>query len=308
MTSAQRDLLELAPTPAPSVERIILGGRFGEEPVELSWQRLDRFVEAGGRFVDTAHCYAGGDSERVIGEWLWANPGGVIISDKIGHPDDDDHLDLSASNLTAEAAESRQRLGVEKIDMLLLHRDSVDVPIEEIADILVGLVDDGFAERIGVSNWASDRLERLADALAAREQVPVVSYQRNLAEPETPLWPGSRHADVAVLEVIERRNLPLLAWAAQARGFFAGSTELPGPGQADPFDTNENRARRRRCQEFAAGFGIRPETVALAWLLHQPGTWSIVGPQTISELNTSLAAAELQLDGQTLNWMLDGER
>lgn len=289
-------------------ERLVLGGRFGEEPAALSWRRLDHFVGAGGRIVDTAHSYAGGGSERVIGEWLRANPDGVVVVDKIGHPDDNGQLDLSPKRLLAEADESRDRLGVSRIDVVLLHRDSPGVSIEEIADTLNDLVNNGYAECVGVSNWPAKRLVDLADEMADRHLPLIVSYQQSLAVPRTPLWPGSRHVDPDLEGVIESRNLPLLAWAAQARGFFTGTTDLPNPGQGDPFDTAENRARRKRCQMLADDLAMRPETVALAWLLHQPNTWSIVGPRTILELDASLAAGELQLDTGDLRWLAEGIR
>lgn len=274
----------------------------------MSRRRLDRFVEAGGRLVDTAHSYADGQSERVIGDWLRANPDTINIIDKIGHSDDAGRLDLSASALRAEAAESRQRLGVDSIDMILLHRDSPEIGIEEIADGLVRLVDDGYAKRVGVSNWPAHRLASLVGVLADRGHMPVVSYQRSLAVPKAPLWPGTHHADRAVREIAAMRRLTLLAWAAQARGFMAGSTELPRPGEDDPFDTAENHARRERCRHLGDRMGIRPETVALAWLLHQPNTWPIVGPRSIDELEASLAAADVRLDAATLNWLAEGVR
>jgi len=96
--------------------KIILGGRFGEEPSQLSWQRLDRFVEAGGRAVDTAHSYADGRSEQVIGEWMRANPGKLVVVDKIGYPDDIGAVDLSPHRLRGEVAESCRRLSVSTLD------------------------------------------------------------------------------------------------------------------------------------------------------------------------------------------------
>lgn len=307
MTTTAKDTVDpLLPASAVGAARIVLGGRFGEEPVSTSWRRLDRFVQAGGQLVDTAHSYASGQSERVIGEWLRANPRAVKVIDKIGHPNDAGRLDLSAPALKAEAVESRRRLGVEKIDVLMLHRDSPSTRVEEITETLVGLVQDGYVERIGVSNWPAERLRSLVGHVAELGHAPVVSYQQSLAVPKVPLWPGTHHADAAVRSIICHRGLTLLAWAAQARGFMAGQTELPG--QEDPFDTHDNRARRQRSQVFAYELGLRAETIALAWLLHQPNTLPIIGPRSIEELDASLAAANVRLDPATMTWLAEGTR
>jgi aryl-alcohol dehydrogenase-like predicted oxidoreductase len=296
------------PPAASGAERIVLGGRFGEEPPGMSWRRLDYFAESGGRFVDTAHSYADGASERIIGHWLRANPGMVFIVDKIGHPSSSGRLDLSADSMVREAAESASRLGCQPIDVLMLHRDSPDMPVSELASTLVQLVEHGYAKLIGVCNWPPARLDTLAAVLSDRGHQPVISYQRSLAVPNAPLWPGALHADAAVRDVARSRGLTLLAWAAQARGYFTGVTELPAAGQADPFDSPDNRARRERCRELARELGVRTETAALAWLLSQPGTLPIVGPRSIAELAASLAATRLQLDAAQLLWLAEGTR
>lgn len=283
--------------------RIILGGRFGEESKELSWERLDRFVEAGGKIVDTAHSYAGGRSEQVIGEWIGANPGSLLVVDKIGHPDDNGFVDLSPRKLQAEVTDAQRRLGVSPVDVVMLHRDSPAVPIEQIADTLVNLVAHGTTREVGVSNWSAARLAELLPALAVRGHIPLVSYQRSLAVPLAPLWPGARHADPQVSRVAARHQLIMLAWAAQARGFFTGRTEPPSPGQPDPFDSPTNHDRRQRCRQLARDLGSRPETVALAWLLHQRNTLPIVGPRSVAEVCASMEACRVCLDADTLRWL-----
>lgn len=290
---------------ADPVRRIVLGGRFGEEPQTLSWQRLDRFVAAGGCLVETAHCYADGRAEATIGAWMTANPGRVKLIDKVGHPDEHGRLDLSVAALEREAALSCERLGIDRIDVLLLHRDDARRGVDELAAAMLELTQRGYAHRVGVSNWAASRVAALADALKGHDLV--ASYQRSLAVPAAPLWPGTLHADEAVMQALRMHGIPLLAWAAQARGFFAGCTELPRPDGDDPFDNLDNRQRRDRCATLAKEGGVRPETIALAWLLHQPQTYAIIGPRSLAELNISIDAAQVQLSDSELRWLSMGE-
>jgi len=104
-----------------------------------------------------------------------------------------------------------------------------------------------------------------------------------------------------------RRQLPLLAWSAQARGWFA-LPDGPPPAVSDGpavFDTVANRKARRRCQALATAHGVAPATVALAWTLAQRdlGVHPIIGPETPAELAESLAAEQLQLTSNELAWL-----
>lgn len=290
-----------------AVRRLILGGRFGEEPQSVSWQRLDRFAEAGGQLVETAHSYAAGRAEETIGGWLAANPGALAVVDKIGHPDDKGHHDMGQNNLLREAETSSRRLGGNHVDVLLLHRDDPLRPVGELAETLLELLSQGFAARVGVSNWAPGRLSELADFMEHEGQQLAASYHRSLATPAMPLWPGTLHATGEVVELLRQRGIPLLAWAAHARGYFTGATDVPRPGEPDPFDTEANAQRRLRCSRLATERGLKPEAVALAWLLHQPQTYSIVGPLSVTELDISLEAAEISLSADDLDWLVDGD-
>lgn len=280
--------------------RIVLGGRFGEEDPSESFRRIDEFVSAGGRFVDTAHSYAAGAAEELLGAWLRSNPGSITVLDKIGHPSASGVLDLSPESLDRQLKESRQRLGMSTIDAILLHRDDPAVPVAELIDVLTRFVAEGAARSVGVSNW---RAERLASALALFADIgitPLLSYQFSLAVPMREIWPGALHADEQIMAARARHGLPLIAWAAHARGFLAESTEAVGQ-DSDPFDTPANRAARSRCAQIAAALGAPPEAVALAWTLSHPGIFPIIGPRSTAELRSSLAAVRLPLDEPTVD-------
>jgi aryl-alcohol dehydrogenase-like predicted oxidoreductase len=280
--------------------RIVLGGKFGEEKQSQSYRRLDEFVSAGGRFVDTAYSYAAGAAEEVLGAWLRSNPGTITIMDKIGHPNAGGVLDISTESLYRQVEESRQRLGVTTIDAILLHRDDPAVPVAELTDVLTRFVREGAARAVGFSNWGAERLACALELFADSGITPLLSYQFSLAVPAREIWPGALHADEQIMAAKTRHRLPLLAWAAHARGFLAGRTE-PDDLDDDPFDTPANRAARSRCAQVAASLDAPPEAVALAWTLSNPGIFPIIGPRSTAELQVSLAAVRLTLDQSTVD-------
>jgi aryl-alcohol dehydrogenase-like predicted oxidoreductase len=159
---------------------------------------------------------------------------------------------------------------------------------------------------IGASNWTAERFEAF-NAAAARHGAPpfsVLSNQLSLAEMREPVWEGCLRADPAWHE---RTQTPLLAWSAQARGFFAG-----GPDDRDELRRSwlapANLERRRQAEELAAGLGVPPVAVALAWLLARPfPTYAVVGPRDRIELAACLAAVDVQLPPDTLRRLETGE-
>ncbi|MFI6551109.1 aldo/keto reductase [Streptomyces prunicolor] len=291
---------------ATAAHRFVLGGPFGAEPTEDSSERLAHFADAGGLLVETSHSYEGGRAEAAVGQWLRKNPGTLGVTTKIGHDTTGQDIPLSHENVHAHVRASLGNLGVGVIDVLLYHCDDPARPVTELADTLMSLVDAGHARRVGVSNWRAERLTSLAHEVARRGHTLVASYQFSLAEPDPALLRGSLHADTAILGVVREHRLPLLGWSSQARGFFARTGTQQVNGRPDPYDTEDNRARRHRCRELAEQLGTRPETVALAWTLHHPGVWPSIGPRTTEQIDRSLEARRLTLSGAQARWLQHG--
>ncbi|WP_329537162.1 aldo/keto reductase (plasmid) [Streptomyces sp. NBC_01450] len=289
-----------------AAHRFVLGGPFGAEPAEATAERLAHFADAGGLLVETSHSYAGGQAEAAVGAWLRANPGTLGVATKVGHDTTGGDIPLDRDTVFAHVRSALVNLGVEVIDVLLYHCDDPTRSVAELADTLVSLVDAGHVRRVGVSNWRAERLSELAAALVDRGHTPVASYQFSLAEPDPALLEGSLHADSAVLDVVRGHRLPLLGWSSQARGYFARTGPKEHHGKPDPYDTEDNRARRLRCRELAGQLGSRPETVALAWTLHHPGVWPSVGARTTAQIDNSLQARRLTLTEEQVHWLRHG--
>lgn len=273
----------------------MLGGRFGEEPEQSTHHRLDRFTGAGGRLVDTAHSYVDGESERVLGRWMRTRGRDrIAVIDKICHPRDG-LPDARPATMHAELDESLRRLRTDYIDVVMLHRDDPVVPVDDIAAALVAELEGGRARCIGVSNWPFPRLDRFLDVTRAAGHSPVVSYQRSLVVPAYEIWPGAMTITDAWATELTDRRVPLLAWAAQARGWFARPADDDRPVAAEPFATARNRRLRDLAVEIGLGHGVPATVVALAWLLQQQCVWPIVGPATDTELAECLQATVVDL-------------
>ncbi|MFC8520744.1 aldo/keto reductase [Streptomyces sp. NPDC057257] len=289
-----------------AAHRFVLGGPFGAEPAEDTAERLARFADAGGLLVETSHSYAGGKAEAAVGDWLRRNPGTLGVTTKVGHDTTGGDIPLSRDTVFEHVRAALDNLGVETIDVLLYHCDDPARSVVELADTLVALIEAGLVRRVGVSNWRAERLAALAAELGERDHIPVASYQFSLAEPDPALLEGSLHADSAVLDAVRTHRLPLLGWSSQARGYFARTGPKQHHGKPDPYDTEDNRARRLRCQELAGQLDSRPETVALAWTLHHSGVWPSIGARTTAQIDNSLQARRLTLTEEQVHWLRHG--
>ncbi|XCP84934.1 aldo/keto reductase [Roseburia hominis] len=136
-------------------------------------EQLDRFVDYGGNFMDSAHIY--GDwipgerarSEKIFGRWLRArkNRHNLVIIGKGGHPDFD-QMDISRVNAKALAEDMNatlENLGTDYVDIYILHRDDVCIPVEELVDTLEGFRREGKTRYYGCSNWTLERLKAAQD-------------------------------------------------------------------------------------------------------------------------------------------------
>lgn len=284
--------LELALRACP----VILGGCFGEETPARSHERLNAFLRLGGRVVETAHCYAGGAAELAVGDWLTAHSGARLrIITKVGHPTTAGRSTVNPGEITHQVRSSQQRIGVASLDLVLLHRDDLAVAVGDIVDSLHRLVAEGRVVRYGISNWSVDRAREFVRRARRIGDDPVLSYQYSLATPKEPLWPGTVHLNDELIQLAASHDTTVLAWAAQARGWF--SRALPARAGEDPFDTPRNRAGWHAVDRIAARRTQPRPTVALAWALSQGLVHgATVGAANAEEVAENLAAAELNLD------------
>lgn len=279
-----------------------------DEPT--SFALLDRFVEAGGRVLDTANCYAfwisdtghGGQSEALIGRWLRANPGlrdELVIATKVGvEPLDSGGVEgLSADVIAREAELSRERLGIETIDVYWAHAEDRHTDLAETVSAFGRLVDDGAVRRLGASNHATWRVERAREL--AREQGvepwTLLQLTASYVDPRPRVEvPGKDHRFGFVTEetidyLESHPEIELWVYSPLVQGSF-DRADRPFPHEYDHPGTT---ARLATLADVAERHGVARSQVVLAWMSLRAKP--IVGVSSIEQLDSALGAVDLEL-------------
>ena len=269
-----------------------------------SFAVLDAFVAAGGNFIDSADLYSvwaeghtGGESEKVLGEWMAArgNRADVVMATKVGGLPT--RPGLSKENLEAALAESLERLHTDYVDIYYAHYDDENVSIEDQARALHALVESGRVRHLALSNHSPERTREFFETARRLDlTLPVaIQPQYNLihrSDYEQGYAPLAREFDVAVFP-----------YFALASGFLTGKyrseADLEGKDResmASGYLTDEALTVVDALVEVAGTRGAEPATVALAWLLAKGVTAPIASARTPEQLPALVAAVDLGLD------------
>jgi aryl-alcohol dehydrogenase-like predicted oxidoreductase len=284
---------------------------FGDESDEkVSHAQLDRFVEVGGTFVDTADVYSAGESERIIGRWLASRPAevteAVVLATKGRFPmtPDPNGAGLSTRHLTRALDASLTRLGVEAVDLYQAHAWDAHTPLEETLRTFDGFVRAGKIRYYGFSNftgWQLTKAVSLAHELGLIAPVTLQpQYNLLVREIEYEIVPASLDA-----------GLGLLPWSPLGGGWLTGKYKREQrPTGATRLGDNPERGMEAwdirnnertwnvvdAVQRVAEGRGVSMAEVALAWVTDRPAvTSTILGARTLDQLEANLGAAGLHL-------------
>lgn len=294
--------------------QLIMGSMvFSEDNMDLCTAMLDAFVAAGGNAIDLAHIYNGGRSEIAVGRWLQERDRDkILLIDKGAHPNQQG-VRVNAKAIASDLAESLDRLQVDTIDVYMLHRDDPSVPVGDILAILNEHRAAGRIRAFGASNWTWQRIEEANEYADAHGLTGFSCNSPNLslATVNEPRWAGCVTADEATVAWHQRTGLPLMSWSSQAGGFFTGRFS---PNQRDDAETvrvyynEENWRRFERAGKLATQKGTDANAIALAYVLHQRfPTAAIIGPRTLSELQSSLQVLQVGLTDSDIQWLVTGE-
>ncbi len=263
---------------------------------------LDRYVEAGGNFLDTADVYSDGKSEEIIGRWLAGrNRDDVVLATKARFRTGEgaNQVGLSRKHLRAAVRDSLRRLRTDHVDLLQLHAWDPLTALDETFGTLHRLVEDGLVRSVGVSNFRAWQFERALQLCRARGWNEPVSLQ-----PQYSLY--ARATEFELLPMCRAEQVAVLPWSPLAGGFLTGKyregVRSPPPGTriaeaqnvelfARRFDNERSARIVEALGAVARETGKTPPQVALNWVLTRPGvTAPIVGARTVGQLVENLGA------------------
>lgn len=294
------------------VSRLALGTMtFGvETDQDEAHAQLDRFVAAGGTMVDTADVYGDGASEEIVGRWLASRrPEDVVVATKGRFAPPPGSAGASRRSLVRSVDASLDRLGVEAIDLYLVHGWDDDTDLHETLDTLSTLVRRGKVHHVGWSNVTGWQLATiLTTARLGGHVVPcVLQPQYNLLD---------RGIELEVLPCARDNGLATTPWSPLGGGWLTGKYRRDErPSGATRLGEDPDRgveawdARATETtwdlldvlRDVADAHGRPMAQVAIAWLLTRPTVASVLlGARTDEQLAQVLGAADLRLDDDQL--------
>jgi aryl-alcohol dehydrogenase-like predicted oxidoreductase len=290
------------------LSRIVLGcGNFGGigsapaffgqgESEEEAFALMDAAWESGIRAFDTADAYGGGRSETWIGRWMAERGNRPTLTTKVFHSVVGDPADrgLSRDRILRQIDGSLERLGVERVDVYLIHEPDPETPISETLGALAELLGAGKVAAIGASNVDRAWLE---DAISLAP-ISVVQNSFSLLD---------REVESEVIPFCAERGIAFTVFGPLAGGWLTGKYrrgEPPPPGSRmtqrpegyAQLERDEVYDGLERFEEAARERGVDMPTLAFAWLLSSPDVTAVVaGPRRPEHLEPAVAALDLRL-------------
>ncbi len=281
---------------------------------EDSFEIMDRALELGINFFDTANVYGfggqKGDTEQIIGKWL-AQGGGrrdsIVLATKVYGPMVKEGQKaepnvasggLSAMKIRRHCADSLRRLQTDRIDLYQMHHVDRECPWDEIWQAFDSLVKQGSVVYVGSSNFAGWDIASACQEARRRGLMGLASEQSiyNLA---------NRTVELEVIPACRHYGMGLIPWSPLNGGLLAGALEKHKSGRrGDERVVKEIEKRRKQLEAYEGlckELGQPPALVAVAWLLHNPAvTAPIIGPRTVQQLEDAVKATEIKLEADTL--------
>jgi len=269
---------------------------------------LERALEHGVNFIDTADVYSEGEAERMLGQALrdvGVPRRDVIIATKVrGRMGPAPNaMGLSRGHIMDAVEESLQRLGTGYIDLYQIHGVDLVTPIDQTLRALDDLVARGLVRYIGCSNLAGWQIMK---AIGVAERLGYVRFESVQAYYTI----ATRDLEREVVPVVEDQGLGLMVWSPLAGGLLSGKfqRDQAGPDGArrtsfdfPPIDRDRTFAIIDAVRPIAASRGVSVARIALAWLLHQKAVTSvIIGAKTLEQLDDNLAASGTALTADEL--------
>lgn len=318
------------------VSQICLGAMLMGSSIskEVSESMLDRFMEMGGNFIDTANCYAwwmgdgqfiGDESENLLGEWMKTrrNRDRIFLATKAGarirEPEKMrntakeiqwDRLPAGYEFLSARAIQqavegSLRRLQTDHIDLYYAHIDDRQTPLEETLEAFNQLVQQGKVKYIACSNYRTWRLERslgISDrnhwaAYSAIQQE--YSYLHRKPEVDKGI---DVHVDEELLDFIANNpRVSLIAYSPLLKGIYDDPVKRANYYNWDKYNFDDSRIRLEVLSKMAKELGVSNSQLVIAWLLHhQPTVIPILGSSRMDQFEHNMESTKIKLTDEQI--------
>jgi aryl-alcohol dehydrogenase-like predicted oxidoreductase len=295
------------------VSELCLGAMtFGRELDETQTKEMiDRFIDAGGNFIDTANVYSQGTSEEFTGKAIKGRRDDFVLATKVRFPMGSgvNDVGISRKHIMSSCEASLRRLGTDYIDLYQVHCWDEVTPLKETLSAFTDLVRQGKVRYLGISNftgWQIMKAKHISEKYGFESFISL-QPQYSLVE---------RHIEYELVPVCLDQGLGILPWGPLGGGFLSGKYRK---GRAPPEDSRiadatgdmeeawDRRATERNWEIIEILGSIAEETghsysqIALNWLLARPGvTAPILGARKMEQLEDNLGATGWTLDEKQL--------
>jgi 1-deoxyxylulose-5-phosphate synthase len=261
--------------------------------------------DVGINFIDTANVYSGGQAEEFLGEVLADRPReSYVLATKLFFQMPNGDQGLSRTQVLKQIDASLARLRTDYVDLYQCHRYDWDTPLEETMEALTEVVRAGKARYLGFSEWPAEKIQ---EALELPNIEKFVSSQPQYSM----IWRGPERD---VIPLSARNGISQIVWSPLYQGILTGKYKPGEPPPAESRATSErmgtfmqparDQALLERVQqlvELAAGLGLSPAQLALAWVLREQNVASaIIGATRPEQVEDNARASGVRLDEQTL--------
>ena len=277
------------------------GWMWGGTDEERSIRTICAGLESGITLIDTAPAYGQGRSEEIVGKAVarWGHRDRIVLATKVGLEwarNGEPFRNSSRSRIWMEIADSLRRLGTDYIDIYQVHWPDPLVPIDETAEALYGLYEDGRIRAIGVSNYTAEQMD------VFRQAAPL-----HTAQPPYNLF--EREAEGHVLPYCLQHGIATLTYGALSRGLLSGRMRADRRFAGDDLRQTDPKFLPPRSAQYLSAVGALDRfarerygkgvlALAVRWVLDQPGVqvalWGARSPEQLDPLD------------EAMGWSLDG--
>lgn len=281
---------------------LYFGNRVGNE---MSCHLMDRYVDAGGSFIDTANIYSfwipgfqGGESETVLGQWMHdrKNRSRLFIASKVGFAYPGVELGLRAGQILNECERSLQRLQTDVIDLYYAHVDDRCTPLEETMEAFDRLIKAGKVRFIGASNFLAWRLEkaRMVSRANGWAEYCCIQQRYSYLRPRPGASFGAQiSANDDLLDYVKSEGVNLLAYSPLLNGAYTRADRT----FQEQYLGSDSEARLATLRAVAGELGATANQVIYAWMMQSdPPVIPLMAASTYGQFEEDLGALEISLN------------